>query len=128
MTGLTALLAALGTLGSLGGLGSLLTVRATRRRIVAESQQIKASADESIAGTVKVLLGGAADLVQPLQRQLDQAEARADRLDTRLAQARRDAEELSVRLHRLVAAIRDPYITLDRLRAIVPADPDADGR
>jgi len=103
---LAALLGLIGTvLGGGGGLYALLTVRAARRRIVAQ-------ADETVAGAARVLIGGAADLVEPLKREL--GEVRAD-----LRQVRRDADALDRQLRRLIAMIHDPYMTIDRLRVMV---------
>jgi uncharacterized protein Yka (UPF0111/DUF47 family) len=128
MNWLTVVFGAAGTLGGVGGgLVALLQVRATRRRIIAESQQLTAKADETVASTVKVLLGGAADLVQPLQRQLDATEKRCDELDRKLRSARSEADKLAVKLHRLVMAIHDPTVTVDRLRTMV-GPPSDNGR
>jgi hypothetical protein len=65
--------------------------------------------------------------VQPLQRQLDATEKRCDELDRKLRSARSEADKLAVKLHRLVMAIHDPTVTVDRLRTMV-GPPSDNGR
>jgi hypothetical protein len=117
-------LAVLTLLGTGGGLVALLTVRVTRQQIVAKSAQIQANADETVAGAVKVLIGGASDLVEPLKRELADARVELRQARAEVAQVRRGCELLEQRLARMVDMIHDPYMTLDRLRATLTVVPE----
>jgi predicted ATP-grasp superfamily ATP-dependent carboligase len=103
----------LAALGGGGGLYAFLTIGSTKRKVNAETIQIKATADETIADTVKVLIGGAADLVEPLKREL--AEARLD-----IARLRQETNAIELRFRRLIMMIHQPAMTMPRLREMVP--------
>jgi predicted ATP-grasp superfamily ATP-dependent carboligase len=105
----------LAALGGGGGLYAFLTIGSTKRKVNAETIQIKATADETIADTVKVLIGGAADLVEPLKREL--AEARLD-----IARLRQETNAIELRFRRLIVMIHQPAMTLPRLREMVPLE------
>jgi predicted ATP-grasp superfamily ATP-dependent carboligase len=105
-------------LGGGGGLYAFLTIGSTKRKVNAETVQIKATADETIADTVKVLIGGAADLVEPLKREL--AEARLD-----IARLRQETNAIELRFRRLIVMIHQPAMTLPRLREMVPLEWEA---
>lgn len=128
MTWLTALLSVFAAIGGAGGLVSLAQIGPTKRRILAQAQQTAAKADETVAGTVRTLVGGAADLVQPLQRALDAAELRADRINLQLREAWTEVDGLRREVQRIRTAIHEPAMTLDRLRAMVPVDVQDNGR
>lgn len=104
-------------LGGGGGLYAFLTIGSTKRKVNAETVHIKATADETIADTVKVLIGGAADLVEPLKREL--AEARAD-----IGRLRQETAAIEIRFRRLIVMIHQPAMTLLRLREMVPLEWD----
>jgi len=122
----TVVVALLGLLGTGGGIAALLTVRATRRKILAQASQIQADADESVAGAVKVLIGGAADLVAPLKRELAATRLDLVKTHTSLSLVERRAAALERQMERLAHMIHDPYMTLERLRVMVP-DPGTNG-
>lgn len=108
-------LAIFGLLGAGGGLYSLMTVRQGRQKIAAESFHIRAQADESLASTIKVLVGSASDLVEPLKREL--TEARAEVFDLRKA-----VQELNGELYlasRIIESIDKPDMTMARLREML---------
>lgn len=119
MSALAILVAAVpAVLGGGGGIYAFLTIGSTRRKVNAETVQIKASADETIADTVKVLIGGAADLVEPLKREL--AEARLD-----ISRLRQETSVIEIRFRRLIMMIHQPAMTLPRLREMVPLEWDS---
>ena len=101
--------------GGGGGVYAFLTVGSTKRKVNAEAIHIKATADETLADTVKVLIGSAADLVEPLKRELGEA-----RLD--LGRLRGDVTVMEVRVRRIVGMIHQPNMTLPRLRQLVPLE------
>jgi hypothetical protein len=130
----TALFGLLGSAGFLAGLVSLLTLRATRRRIVAESTQFHAKADETVASAARVFIGGAVDLVAPLRRQLGEAEkaataatVRANLINRKLEHTEGRVTRLESKLDRLRSWIHDPYMTIEQLRARVPAPTGTNG-
>ena len=57
------------------------------------------------------------------RRDLTAARAEAEQCRTQLATVRREATELADELHRMIRAIHDPYMSLDRLRVMVPFPP-----
>lgn len=123
---LPVVLAAITLLGGGGGIWSLLTVGRQRRQLSAHATQLEAQSREAIATTVKTLSTTAVDLVAPLQRTLQLAEARGDALNARLQQARSEVAQLRAEaekayedLRRIRMAILDPAATIGQLRAMV---------
>jgi chromosome segregation ATPase len=112
-------MAVITVLGGGGGIVALVTVGATRRKLIAQS-------DETVAGAVKVLMGGATDLVEPLRKALDSAEGRADKVNSQLREARTEldglrlqVEAMAGQLRRLQRAILAPDATLEHLRSLI---------
>lgn len=73
------------------------------------------------------LTGAAMAQVDQLQERVQEAERaaggarqEAESAHREMQAVRREASELAGRLHSLIAAIHDPYMTLDRLRLMVP--------
>lgn len=131
MNTLTVLSTVGGLFGAGGGGYMLLTLRATRRKVEAEAEKISAGADQAIADTVKVLIGGAADLVEPLKRQLretnaelheHQVEFAAVRREHRveMAELNRGFRQLDAFMHKVLSYIHTPDMEMDRLRILVP--------
>lgn len=68
---------------------------------------------------VKELRAEAADA----RRESSAARAEAAECHRQLTTVRREATALADELHRIVRAIHDPYMSVDRLRAMVPFPP-----
>lgn len=120
------ILAVITLAGGGGGVWSLLTVGKQKRQLVAQANQLEAQGREQIANTVKTLGAAAADMVEPLQRTLALAEARADTLNAQLQQARAEVGQLRTEterayedLRRIRLAVMDPNATIAGLRALV---------
>lgn len=120
------ILAVITLAGGGGGVWSLLTVGKQKRQLVAQANQLEAQGREQIANTVKTLGAAAADMVEPLQRTLALAEARADTLNAQLQQARAEVGQLRTEterayedLRRIRLAVMDPNATVAGLRALV---------
>jgi len=124
---LTIAMGVLTLLGGGGGLYALLTLGATRRKILAEATSIKAGADETVADAAKVLIGGAADLVEPLKRELREVRVELAAVRREADMLERKAGHLDRTLTRLAAMIHDPYMSMDRLRAMVPEGSGGNG-
>lgn len=105
--------AVLGAIGGVGGIVALLTVRATRAKIMADT-------GSTVATSVRVLLGGAEELVEGLKRELNEARALASESRADLASVRRECYVLERRVRRLVEMIHEPDMDLDQLRAMFP--------
>lgn len=103
---LQVLLGALTLVGTGGGLYALLTVPQQRRKINADASRI-------VADTVEDLLGSARDQIGFLKSELVETRATVVRLT-------RSTDTLERRIHHLMDMIHDPYMTIDRLRVMVP--------
>lgn len=125
------LVALVGVLGGLFGVGGggymLLTLRQSRRKIEAEAEKISAGADRAVADTVKILIGGAADLVEPLKRQLREVNTELELNNRQIRDAnvemsrlRREFGELDSFVHRVLSYIHTPDMEMGRLRILVP--------
>jgi chromosome segregation ATPase len=116
-----------------GGTASAITTAVSRRRLT------KAEAADSLTDSAIELLNtvkadARADLTQMrtevAEARRETAEARRETTELRqqLRQASLDAEVLAKYLHRVVAAIHDPEMTMDRLRLLVGNGPPPNGR
>lgn len=110
---LQVVLAVLGLLGAGGGLYALLTVPQQRRKIDADASRI-------ISNTVEDLLGSARDQITFLKTELTETRQTVVRLH-------KASNTLEQRINGLIHMIHDPYMTIDRLRAMVPLGTSNDG-
>ena len=121
----TVVIAVLGMLGGGGGLVALAMVREQRRKIGAETEQLLAQADDTVAGTVKVLLGSATSQAKALDTELRECRAELNTVHRKADGLERQVDVLDRKMVRLIAMIHDPYMTMERLRVMVP-DPHAE--
>lgn len=102
------LVAALAVLGAGGSVYSLITLGATKRKLLAEAASINAT-------TTTVLTQSAMDLLAPLREEATDARAEVKKL-------RAEVRELTAMMRRWKSAIVEPTATLDRLRSMVNSD------
>lgn len=108
-------LSALALLLSGGGIAALIDAFARRR-------QARATVAETLTdSTLEWAQALRADAVE-LRREAGDARRETARFRREINEARRELDELSVKVRHLVALIHDPYMTLDRLRVIIPPE------
>lgn len=111
------------TLGAVfGGGGTAAVVTAITRRRLTRVEAADALADSAIELLNTVKADARADLTA---MRLELAEARREAAETRLAvrRATAEAEQLTGYLQRVVSAIHDPTMTIERLRVLVGTGP-----
>lgn len=105
------ILALIAVIGGGGGIWSALTIKATRRKLVADAEAVNAN-------TTTVLGGFAVDvLLKPLRERIAELEQEVDELRRRVRESFRREEELD----RLRSQIAEAEAEIGRLRATVAA-------
>jgi hypothetical protein len=99
--------------GAGGGLYALLTVPQQKRKIDADTTRV-------VADTVEDLLGSARDQIGWLKGELTYTQTAMVQLHRNANNLQQKIDTLQGKLDHLVGMIHDPYMTLDRLRVIVP--------
>jgi hypothetical protein len=110
-----------GAVGGLAGLAALVGAL-TRRRVV------KADAAETVTDTALELMTALKSDAKAARE--DSAAARLDAQEThrQMSVVRQECEALAGKMRRLVAAIHEPLMTIEQLRAMVPLGLGSNGR
>ena len=102
----------------LGGAGVTQVVQAFARRRPTRVEAVEKLNDATLKWAEELEKDAAAAREQAREARVDATECHRQ-----MAAVRREATALADELHRIVRAVHDPYMSLDRLRVMVPFPP-----
>jgi len=106
----------------LGGAGVTQVVQAFARRRPTRVEAVEKLNDATLKWAEELEKDAAAAREQA-REQAREARVDATECHRQMAAVRREATALADELHRIVRAVHDPYMSLDRLRVMVPFPP-----
>lgn len=109
-----------------GGGGTAALVSAVTRRRVTRVEAADQLADAAIELINTVKADARADM-QAMRSELAEGRREATELRLALRAANREAEQITGYLQRVMSAIHDPTMTMDRLRVLVGGGPPSNG-